>query len=195
MTQKEEPGVLKKPWKSVYKPIKLPERTSDRETTIRWSKQILEKKIMERPDTGPQILRYSESLQEDIAARKFAVRQLGKLGETDYLIKIRTKYDIDLGNAKKLLERMTSEKLQASIQLGARAYGQLRKQISDDEWEKLPKREQDSMIREADVQVVGPVMVRYDAEIRKLEDRIGVLEQVVAEIEKVLPPPTKNSLF
>jgi hypothetical protein len=108
---------------------------------------------------------------------------------------MKTRYEMALDNARKLLKATTDDKLNASIQLGSRAYGQLRKQISKEEWEKLPKKKQDRMMQEAGFQVVGPVMERYDAEIKRLEDKIRLVEQVIAEMEKTLPSPTKDKLF
>ncbi|MFH1785341.1 MAG: hypothetical protein ABH842_02850 [Candidatus Micrarchaeota archaeon] len=146
------------------KPIPL-----SKETQIRLLKQSFEKQ------TTPMDIRL------------YDIRELARLGETNYLTGVKMRYGTALTAARKRLDTLNSERLGISLNLGSRAYGELRKGISNEEWEKLPKRKQDELAMEAEIRLVGPVMARYDADIKRQEQAIERMERIVAEIGKVVP--------
>lgn len=169
------------------KPIGLP-RPTTREEDILLAKRTLEQGLIQRPREKEKLSGYADAVYEDISVRKFAVKRLYELGETEYLIKIKGVYTSELAKVRQMLEKLEAGRPQMNIDIGIAAYNELKKQIPRDEWDRMSKKEQEEMLLEASVRVSSQVIPRHEYEVKRLEDLASSLEQVIKEIEGVIPP-------
>ncbi|VVC04237.1 Uncharacterised protein [Candidatus Bilamarchaeum dharawalense] len=140
----------------------------EREYLIQWAKRYLE-------STGK-----NHSLDRD------AVGVLIDYKEMKYLKTLQGWFEKDLESMKKELGALEKQRLGLSLNLGAQAYVKMREFMSDEEWERLPKKEQLRLSAEAYAKYVGPIMTKVEDAIKKLERQISEMETLLDDIRRGL---------
>lgn len=146
-----------------------------RETLIKWHKGDL------------------EDFSRPMDAKIYAIKELARYGEVDYLRDFQTRAVRLVERLKQEIERMEANRFQNRMIVERPVLEAARK---TPDWEKLSEKEQTGILIDIAVNSGSADRIKkYDEKLDAMKRNKEIAEKLIAEIEKVLPPPTKDSLF
>lgn len=146
-----------------------------RETLIKWYKEDL------------------EDFSRPMDAKLYAIKELARYGEMDYLRDFQTRAVRLVERLKQEIEEMEANRFQNRMTVERPV---LEAAMKTPNWEKLSEREQTGIIIGISMNSGSADRIKkYDEKIDAMKRNKEIAERLIAEIEKVLPPPTKDSLF